>query len=127
MLFLVLWAETLLSHCEAIKRVGKVVKAVERPTMVVIHLHLLLRRPLTFSSGEETPFHPSGLQRQTRVLQTSQHMESSRLGFVSFISLSQVEGICCNADLRHEKLIWRSAESGAGVSPPCRVFPHLRY
>jgi hypothetical protein len=29
--------------------------------------------------------------------------------------------------LRHEKLIWRSAESGAGVSPPCRVFPHLGY
>lgn len=83
MLFLVLWAETLLSHYEAIKRVEGIVKAVERARMVVIHLHLLLRRPLTFSSGEETPCHPSGLQRQTRVLWTSQHVENSRLGFVS--------------------------------------------
>jgi hypothetical protein len=69
MLVLALWAETLLSHCEgAIKKIEGIVKAVERARMVVIHLHLLLRGPLTFSSGEDTPCHPSGLQRQTRVL-----------------------------------------------------------
>ena len=69
MLFLVLWTETLLSHCEgAIKRVAGIVKAVEQSRMVVVHLHFLLRRPLTFSSGEETSSHSSDLQKKTSVL-----------------------------------------------------------
>jgi hypothetical protein len=65
MLFLVLRTETLFSHCEGvIKRVGGIVKAVEQSWMVVIHLHFLLRRPLTFSSGKETPCHSCDVPKE---------------------------------------------------------------
>jgi hypothetical protein len=90
MLFLVLWAETLLLCCEgAIKRVGRIVKAVEQSRMVVTHLHFLLRRPLTFSSGEETPCHSSDLQRKDKCALKF----STRGKFASWLSTHQVESV----------------------------------
>jgi hypothetical protein len=116
MFFLVQWAETLLSHCEgAIKKVGGIVKAVEQSGMVVTHLHFLLHRPLTFSSGEETPCHPSDLQNEDECALTSRHAEIRVVAF--YHQVESDEGICCEADLRH-KIFGESAESGAGVSPP---------
>jgi hypothetical protein len=95
MLFLVLWTETLLSHCEgAIKRVAGIVKAVEQSRMVVVHLHfLLLRRPLTFSSGEETSCHSSDWQKKTSVL-CIKPLDTWEIRVVTFYDqVESVEGI----------------------------------
>ena len=40
--------------------------------MVVIDLHFLLRRPLTFSSGEETSVHSSDLSASKRLVTTDE-------------------------------------------------------
>jgi hypothetical protein len=52
--------DALLSRCKvAIRRVWETAETVGRSRMAVIDPHFLLRRPLTFSRGEESSVHSS--------------------------------------------------------------------